>query len=116
MLSSAPLMHPIVRRWLDDARSDPVGFWERAAQDVPWFRTWDRVFEWTFPTFRWFIGAETNLAHNALDHHVAHGRGGHAALIYLNERNEHRVFTYAQLLHAVTRTAAALRGIGIRKG
>ena len=71
MLSSALAMNPLVRRWLDDASADPVGFWERAAQELPWFRRWDRAFEWTFPTFRWFIGAETNLAYNALDHHVA---------------------------------------------
>src|SRR6476659_561965 len=116
MLSSAPLMHPVVRRWLDDARSDPVGFWERAAEDVPWFRRWDRAFEWTFPTFRWFIGAETNLAWNALDHHVAAGRGGHAAIAYFNERGERRVLTYAQLLHQVRRASAALRALGVRRG
>ena len=109
-------MHPVVRRWLDDARSDPVGFWERAAEDVPWFRRWDRAFEWTFPTFRWFIGAETNLAWNALDHHVAAGRGGHAAIAYFNERGERRVLTYAQLLHQVRRASAALRALGVRRG
>jgi len=109
-------MHPVVRRWLDDARTDPIGFWERAAQDLPWFRGWDRAFEWTFPTFRWFIGAETNLAWNALDHHVAHGRGGHAALACFNERGDRRVLTYAQLLHQVKRAAAALRAIGVRRG
>jgi acetyl-CoA synthetase len=105
-----------VRRWIEDGLRDPEAFWARAASALPWFKTWDRVFEWTFPTFRWFIGAETNLAYNALDHHVARGRGGHAALVYLNERGERRVLTYSQLLHAVTQTAAALRGLGIRKG
>ena len=35
-----------------------------------WFRTWDRVFDWDFPTFRWFIGGQTNLAYNCLDYHV----------------------------------------------
>ena len=109
-------MHPVVRRWLDDARADPIGFWERAAQDLPWFRRWDRAFEWTFPTFRWFIGAETNLAWNALDQHLAAGRGGHAALAYFNERGERRVLTYAQLLHQVRRAAAALRALGVRRG
>ena len=109
-------MNPVVRRWIEDGLRDPDAFWARAASALPWFKTWDRVFEWTFPTFRWFIGAETNLAYNALDHHVARGRGGHAALVYLNERGERRVLTYSQLLHAVTRTAAALRGLGIRKG
>ncbi len=74
------------------------------------------MFEWTPPTFRWFIGGQTNLAYSALDHHVKHGWGGHTALVYLNERGERRVFTYAQLLHEVERIAAALRGMGIQKG
>jgi acetyl-CoA synthetase len=111
-----PLITPIVQRWIQDGLRDPEGFWERAAEQLPWFRRWDRVFEWNPPTFRWFVGAETNLAHNALDRHVAAGRGGHAALIYFNERGDRAVFTYAQLLHGVTRVAAALRGFGIRKG
>jgi acetyl-CoA synthetase len=107
---------PAVRRFLDDGLRDPEGFWARAAEAVPWFRTWDRAFEWTFPTFRWFIGAQTNLAYNALDHHVANGRGAHTALIYFNERGEKQSFTFAELLERVTRTAAALRGLGIGKG
>jgi acetyl-CoA synthetase len=110
------LISPIVRRWLDDGRRDPEAFWARAARELPWFRTWERVFDWTFPTFRWFIGAQTNLAYNALDHHVERGRGGHAALVYLNERGERRVLTYAQLLYQVTRAAAALRRLGIGRG
>ena len=68
------------------------------------------------PTFRWFVGGQTNLAYNALDHHVRSGRGGHAALIALNERGERRVFTYAQLLTEVERDAAALRGLGVGRG
>ena len=115
-MSAARLITPVVQRWLDDARRDPERFWDRAARELPWFRTWDKTFEWTPPTFRWFIGGETNLCHNALDHHVANGRGGHAALIYLNERGERAVYTYAQVLYEVKRIAAALRGLGIRKG
>jgi acetyl-CoA synthetase len=107
---------PAVRRFLDDGLRDPEGFWARAAEAVPWFRKWDRAFEWTFPTFRWFIGAQTNLAYNALDHHVANGRGTHTALIYFNERGEKQSFTFAELLERVTRTAAALRGLGLRRG
>jgi acyl-coenzyme A synthetase/AMP-(fatty) acid ligase len=37
-------------------------------------------------------------------------------LIYLNERGERRLFTYANLLHDVEKIAAALRGMGIAKG
>jgi acyl-coenzyme A synthetase/AMP-(fatty) acid ligase len=62
------------------------------------------------------FGAQTNLAYNALDLHVKEGWGGHTALIYLNERGERRLFTYANLLHDVEKIAAALRGMGIVKG
>ncbi len=110
------LVNPIVRRWLDDGRTDPEAFWDRAARELHWFRPWDRTFVWTPPTFRWFEGGQTNLCFNALDLHVARGRGGHAALVGLNERGDCRVFTYAQLLSQVDRLAAAMRGLGIGKG
>jgi acetyl-CoA synthetase len=110
------LVTPLIQRWIQDGLRDPESFWERAADELPWFRRWDRVFEWSVPTFRWFIGAETNLAYNALDRHVSAGRGGHAALIYLNERGERQVFTYAQLFYDVKRIAAALKGFGARRG
>jgi acetyl-CoA synthetase len=110
------LITPVVARWIQDGLQDPERFWERAADAVPWFRRWDRVFEWNPPTFRWFIGAETNLAYNALDRHVDAGRGGHAALIYFNECSEVAVVTYAQLLQDVKRLSAALRSLGIQKG
>ena len=108
------LVSPVVQRWIQDARENPEAFWGRAAEQLPWLRTWDRVFEWTPPTFRWYTGGQTNLAYNALDHHVKRGWGGHTALVYLNERGERQVFTYAQLLHEVERLAAALRGMGIQ--
>jgi acetyl-CoA synthetase len=99
-----------------EATDDPEGFWARAAEELPWFRKWDRVFEWTPPTFRWFIGAQTNLCYNCLDYHVERGRGGQTALIAEDERGERRVYTYAQLLQTVKQAAAALRGLGVRKG
>ena len=110
------LTTPSVKRWIENGLSDPEAFWEAAAHKIPWFRTWDQVYESKPPTFRWFIGAQTNLAHNAVDHHVATGHGGHAAIIYLNERDERVVLTYAQLRHQTIRVAAALRGLGVKSG
>src|ERR1044071_5498011 len=106
----------MVRRMQQEARNDPAGFWAREAERLPWFKKWDTVFDWTPPTFRWFSGAETNLAYNCLDHHVANGRSGHGALIGVNELGERRTYTYGQLLREVERVAAALRGLGIGKG
>ena len=109
-------VNPMAQRLRREAAEDPEGFWARAAGELPWFRKWDRVFERDYPSFRWFIGAQTNLAYNCLDRHVAEGRGGRAALVYANERGERRVFTYSQLRHEVERVAAGLLGMGIEKG
>jgi acetyl-CoA synthetase len=110
------VVNPAVRALQREALEDPDGFWARAAEQLPWFRRWDRVLDWEAPSFRWFPGATTNLAYNCLDHHVAHGRAGHAALISYDERGRRRVDTYAQLLAEVERIAAALRGMGIGRG
>ena len=110
------LINPIVARWMAEAAASPDTFWAKAAEESPWFRKWDRAFSWNYPNFKWFEGGLTNLSYNALDHHVRHGRGGRAALAYVSERGERRVYTYAQLLHEVERIAAALRGMGVRKG
>jgi acetyl-CoA synthetase len=109
-------MQPAVRAFKQDATDDPDGFWSRAAEQLPWFRKWDQVLDWRPPTFRWFVGGQTNLSYNCLDYHVQHGRAGHAALIAEDERGGRRTYTYAQLLEEVKRTAAALRGLGVRRG
>ncbi len=115
-VSTMDIINPVIRRWCQDGEKDFVGFWARAAQDVPWFRTWDKAFEDDAPSFRWFTGGLTNISYNALDRHVAGGRGGHAALVAYTEAGERRVFTYAQLLTETRRIAAALRGLGVRRG
>lgn len=110
------LISPVINRWLQKGVEDPDALWAEAAEELHWFKKWDRVFEWERPSFRWFVGAETNLAYNALDHHVLSGRGESDALVYFNERGDRRVFTYAQMLAEVEHISAALRGMGIGKG
>ena len=110
------VINPVVQGWLRDAQEDIEGFWGRAGQQLPWIRPWDRVFEWTYPTFRWYVGGQTNLALNCVDRHVAAGRGGHTALVYVTERGERRLYSYAQLRYEVRRAAAALRGLGLTQG
>ena len=85
------VISPMVRRVCAEAEEHPEQFWARAAEQLPWFRRWDSVYEADPPTFRWFVGAQTNLAYNCLDAHVERGWGGHAALIALDERGERQV-------------------------
>ncbi|HET6317902.1 MAG TPA: acetate--CoA ligase [Chloroflexota bacterium] len=110
------VVNPIVKRWRRHAAEDPDGFWADAASRLPWFARWSKVLDWQPPSFRWFVDGQINLSYACLDHHVQHGRGGHAALIAINERNEQTVLTYAQLLEQTKRVAQALRALGIGKG
>ena len=103
----------LYRRSLDD----PEAFWLEAAARIDWTRAPERALDLREPpTFAWFPGARTNLSVNALDRHVATGRGDAAALITLDERGGRRELSYAELLTAVERVAAGLRGLGIEKG
>src|ERR671934_2663870 len=105
-----------VRAWRREATDDPERFWGKAAESLPWFRKWERVLDWQAPTFRWYAGGMSNLAYNAVDHHVAAGRGDHVALITENERGERRTLTYGELHREIKRVGAALRAMGLRQG
>ncbi len=99
-----------------EALADPAAFWGKVAAELPWFRRWNWVYEPDPPSFRWFVGGRTNLAWNALDHHVETGHGDRTALIEVNERGGERRLTYAELLAEAERAAAGLRALGIGRG
>ena len=96
----------------------PEEFWAEAAARVDWDRSWDRVLDDANPPFyRWFPGARLNICWNALDRHVAAGRGERVALIYDSPVTETVAsFTYRQLRDRVARFAGALQGLGVAKG
>ena len=110
------IVNPIVRNLLRVGLEDSDAFWDNTARQLPWLRTWEKVYEADYPTFKWFLGAQTNLSYMCLDHQVASGRGGHTAFIYASERGNRELITYAQLKREVERTAAALRSLGLGKG
>jgi propionyl-CoA synthetase len=97
---------------------DPEGFWGEAAEDVHWFRRWDRVLDASRPPFyRWFVGGETNTCYNAVDLHVEGDRGGQPALIYDSPvTGAQLAWTFRELRDEVARLAGALRGLGIERG
>jgi propionyl-CoA synthetase len=97
---------------------DPDGFWSDAAQAIDWYRPPDRILDDSrAPFYRWFVGGELNTCFNALDRHVAGGRGDQAALIYDSPvTGTKHTFTYRELLDATARFAGALRSLGVDKG
>jgi acetyl-CoA synthetase len=95
---------------------DPEGFWADAARELEWFRPWTKVFEWTYPTFEWFVGAKCNITYNCLDRQVKAGRRNKVAYIWVGEDGAERQITYGQLLDQVCRTANGLKSLGVTKG
>jgi len=98
--------------------NDPEGFWGDAADDVHWFKKWNRVLDRNAGVYgRWFPGGVTNTCYNALDVHVERGRGDQAALIYDSPLTSTiRSFTYRELRDLVARFAGALASLGVTKG
>ena len=98
--------------------ADPRGFWGEAASLIDWYAEPASVLDNSAPPFyRWFTGGIMNTCFNALDRHVAGGRGEQAALIYDSPvTGSERVFSYAELLDQVARFAGVLRGAGVGAG
>jgi propionyl-CoA synthetase len=96
----------------------PEEFWADAAEDVHWFRRWERVLDRSRePFYRWFTGGVTNTCYNALDIHVERGRGDQVALIYDSPlTNTIRKYTYRDLRDLTAQFAGALQNLGVVKG
>jgi acetyl-CoA synthetase len=99
-----------------DSVESPEAFWEGVAKELSWFKPWDKVFEWDYPTFKWFLGAKCNITYNALDRHLTNGNKNKAAFIFLGEDGSERVFTYGRLAQLVNRFANGLLSLGVGKG
>jgi len=57
-----------------------------------------------------------NIAYEAIDRHVVHGRGGRTAIRWLGKGGERREFSYADLAAATNRFANALVALGVEPG
>ncbi len=92
--------------------------WQEAARDVFWYQAPQTTLDGSNPPFyRWFPDGVTNACYNALDLHVAQGRGEQVALIYDSPVTDtRRQYSYAGLLDQVARFAGVLAARGVRKG
>ena len=69
------------------------------------------------PFYRWFAGARLNTCWNALDRHVAAGRGERVALIWDSPvTGAIERFTYREMRDRTARVAGMLAGLGVRQG
>ena len=96
----------------------PDRFWLQAADAVDWITAPTKALDDSAaPMYRWFPDARVNTCFNALDRHVAAGRGDQAALIYDSAMlGTTRTYTYSDLLGEVSRFAGVLAAQGVTAG
>ena len=97
---------------------DPDAFWAEKADDLHWFKKWDKVSEYDFTTadIKWFLGGKTNVAYNCLDRHLE-SKGDKVALVYEgDEVGSGYKLTYKELHEKVCKLANGLKSLGVQKG
>ena len=98
--------------------TDPETFWMKQAQAIEWIEPPSRALDSSgAPFYRWFADARVNTCWNAVDRHVAAGRGQQVAIIHDSAMTGAiEKLTYAQLQARVARLAGALAAQGVGKG
>ncbi len=100
----------------NQAKDDPAGFWGEMANQLDWFKKWDKVLEGTMPETKWFVGGQLNASYNCLDRHLLTWRKNKAAIIWEGEPGDRRTLTYLELHREVCQFANCLKRLGVRKG
>ena len=99
------------------AMQDLEAFWAERAEELEWFRKWDRVLDDSGkPFYKWFVGGKINICYNAVDRHMKTWRKNKVALYWEAENGERRVLSYYDLYKEVNRFANVLKALGVRKG
>ncbi|MFW0861065.1 MAG: acetate--CoA ligase [Dethiobacter sp.] len=99
--------------------NDPEGFWSEMANQLHWFKPWEKVVEYDFvnANIAWFIGGKLNVSYNCLDRHLDGWRKNKAAIIWEGDKpGESRTYTYHELYREVNRFANVLLKKGVQKG
>ncbi|MGB7339281.1 MAG: acetate--CoA ligase [Phototrophicaceae bacterium] len=100
-----------------EAEDDLEGFWAERAEELEWYKKWDKVIDDSnAPFYKWFVGAQTNIVHNALDRHVKTWRKNKLAIIWEGEDGTKITMSYWRLWQEVNKFANVLRGMGVKKG
>ena len=97
---------------------DPEGFWAGMAEQLDWFKKWDKVLVEDFAEgqHQWFVGGKLNVCYNCLDRHLTTWRKNKAALIWEGDTGDTQSLTYQELYYHVCKFANVLKKFGVKKG
>jgi acetyl-CoA synthetase len=106
------------RKMYQQSIDDPAAFWAEQAEQLDWFKKWDKVLVDDFANGKheWFVGGKLNVSYNCLDRHLKTDRKNKAAFIWEGDIGDTKTLTYQQLYYEVNKFANVLKKLGVKKG
>ncbi len=97
---------------------DPEGFWAEIAEQLDWYKKWDKVLVEDFKEAKheWFVGGKLNVCYNCVDRHLKTWRKNKAALVWEGDIGDSKTLTYGELYYHVCKFANVLKKHGVKKG
>ena len=107
-------------RLYKESVEEPEIFWsELASNNFLWETKWSKVLDWDFrkAEVSWFKDAKLNITTNCLDRHVKNDPDKTAIIFEPNNPNEeHKSYSYSELLTEVCKMANVLKSMVVKKG
>ena len=102
------MVHTLIRKSAAQRKAANMADYEDAIESLDWetFRNW----------LDYLPGGGLNIAHEAVDRHVAQGNGDREALRWLGKTGERTSYSYADLKTETDRFARLLSDLGLGKG
>jgi acetyl-CoA synthetase len=102
------LSEKLIRKTAAQRQAANITDYDAACRELDWdtFRSW----------LDYLPGGGLNIAYEAIDRHVAHGKGDREALRWLGKSGERRSYSYAELKTETDRFARLLADLGLGRG
>ena len=100
--------------------NDNDGFWKKQGERLDWIKKYSKIkdikYSSTDVNIKWYYDGELNVSENCIDRHAKNNPNKIAIIWEGDDPKNTLKITYKELLLNVSRTANALKELGIQKG
>jgi len=100
--------------------NDNDGFWKNQGERLDWIKKYSKIkdikYSSTDVNIKWYYDGELNVSENCIDRHAKNNPDKVAIIWEGDDPNNTLKITYKELLLNVSRTANALKNLGVKKG
>ena len=105
--------------YLESLKNNEI-FWKKEGKRIDWIKPYSKIKDVRFSNkdvhIKWFYDGTLNASYNCIDRHALSDPDRIAIIWESDNPNISKKITYKELLESVSRTANALKKIGIKKG